>query len=308
MHPEGVICPIPTPTTGPEGHPDIDGLRLYTEFLLENGVDGLFPCGTIGEFSSLTNEARHEVIETVVEVANGTPVYAGCGDTSLPNVLDHARKANQAGADAVVVVTPYYQITTQSGIRRFYEAVIDQSPLPIILYNLPTLVGTELSTDLVLELSEYENVLGIKDSSGDLVYLSELLENTPDSFHVLQGSTELAIPSLELGAAGLVSGVGNIFPTELSKLYRYQQAGQYFHANEIMNEIVYPILCAMDELPTAAAVKHFVSLLGYEVGSPLPPLPELNHATRTELEKTFSMVTERIDGDHVQETAIEDLV
>lgn len=288
MRLEGVVCPMPTPTNG-EGI-DTSALESYTSHLVNGGVHGLFPCGSIGEFSSLTRPERSQVFETVASESKDVPVLAGCGDTNVANVRSHVADAADAGADAAVVVTPYYLSTTQKGLQRFFDAVADDSPLPIVLYNIPALTGEGLSVELVARLSDHPNIVGIKDTSGDLTFLYEVVKSTPSSFSVFQGASELAIASLDIGADGMIAGPANVFPRTVAQMYNSYRVGNCEQAERLMNAVINPVVSATSDVPTAAAMKYLIGLSGYDIGTPLPPLPELSETERDNLRRCYEAV------------------
>jgi 4-hydroxy-tetrahydrodipicolinate synthase len=296
MRLEGAIPPMVTPTEGREGGVDVTVLESYTEFLVEGGVHGLFPCGSIGEFPSLTREERRTVVETVVEAAGDVPVLAGCGATSVADVVALTEDAAAAGASAAVVVTPYYLGVDQAGLRGFYEAVADRSPLPVVLYNIPQRTGVTLEVATTVALADHENVVGVKDSSGGMAGLFRTVAETPEEFAVVQGLSMLALPSLDSGAAGLISGAANVFPAALSALYEAHRAGEYDRAVAISNEIAGPLVTAYADLPTAAALKHLVGHAGHEVGPPVLPLSELGAEDRRSLSERYDRVRERAEA------------
>jgi len=295
MRLEGAIPPMVTPTEGPGGGVDVPALRSYTEFLVEGGVHGLFPCGSIGEFPSLTREERRTVIETVADAAGDVPVLAGCGATSVADVVALTEDAAGAGASAAVVVTPYYLGVDQAGLRGFYEAVADRSPLPVVLYNIPQRTGVTLGVETTVALAEHGNVVGIKDSSGGMAHVVRLIEETPDGFAVIQGLSMLATPSLDGGAAGLISGAANVFPAALASLYEAHRAGERDRAVAIANGIANPLVTAYSDLPTAAALKHLVGLAGHDVGPPVLPLSPLDGDARAALADRYERVHERAE-------------
>jgi 4-hydroxy-tetrahydrodipicolinate synthase len=283
----GAIAPMASPVSGATGDVDEPTLRRYTEFLVDGGVHGLFPCGSIGEFTSLTAGQRRRVVETVVDASGDVPVYAGCGDTSLAAVREHVDAAAAAGADAAVVVTPYYLSTTQAGLERFLRAVADDAALPVVLYNIPGLTGQDVAVETVRALATHENVVGIKDTTGDVGRLFDLVAETPADFRVLQGSTDLAVASLDAGADGLVAGPANFLPAAVASLVESHRDGDREAAARTMQERLVPVVRAMATVPTAAAVKHLVGVAGHDVGDPLPPLPELSPDDRALLERRF---------------------
>ena len=298
MNLRGTIPPMVTPVEGRTGGVDVPALRSYVGFLLEGGVHGLFACGSNGEFASLSREARRAAVETVAEVAGGeVPVLAGCGGTALNEVGALIEDADEAGADAAVVVTPYYYSTTESALREFYEAVADRSPLPIVLYNIPQLAGESIPVETAAALAEREGVVGIKDSSGDAAYHFRLCRETPDSFSVVQGSTPLAVAALDAGADGVVSGVANVFPGPFADLYDAHRAGDRERAVEILNRVVDPIAGEFHDVSATAAVKHLVSRAGHDVGPTLLPLPELDDEQRRRLDERYEAVAARVDAE-----------
>ena len=293
MNVRGIIPPMVTPARA--GGDDIDTQRLgeYTDFLVDSGVHGLFPCGSTGEFPSLTREQRKRVVETVVDRAGGIPVLAGCGDTCVEDAVAHVRDATEAGADAAVVVTPYYLDASQAGLRGFFEDVAERSPLPVFLYNIPKLTGVHLSVESVARLAEVPNVVGLKDSTGDLTYHHRVLSATPDSFTVLQGTSHLSLPSLNAGADGATAGAANVFPSALCEMYEAQRSGDLERAVRLANEVVHPLIGELADVPTAAALKRLVSVAGYDVGPPFPPIAELDARDRDSLRDCYESIVER---------------
>jgi 4-hydroxy-tetrahydrodipicolinate synthase len=288
----GAIVPMATPIDERAGDVDEPALRRYTETLVEGGVHGLFPCGSVGEFPSLSDAQRRRVVETVVDAAGDVPVLAGCGDTSLDAVRDHVDTAAEVGADAAVVVTPYYLSTTQAGLVRFYRRVAEDAAVPVYLYNIPALTGHRLAVDTVRELAAVDGVVGIKDTSGDLTYHRDVVEATPDAFAVLQGATELAVASLDVGADGIVAGPANVFPGPLAALYDAHRRGDRDRAVGLCNDVAAPVVSATGDVPTAAAIKFLCSLAGVDVGGPLPPLPELSDEQREGLRRCYDAVAD----------------
>lgn len=288
--PSGVIVPMVTPISN--GDVDIFALKQFTKFLVESGVDGLFPCGSLGEFSSLSGTQRREVIGAVSRSAPDVPILAGCGDTSLSGVHDHITEAHSAGADVAVVVSPYYLSPSQEGLFDFYIEIAERSPLPILLYNIPKLTGCSLSVDTVSALAENENILGIKDSSGDLTYHCDIIEATDDSFAVYQGSTQLAITALDMGATGLVAGPANVFPDQIAELYASYRHGDRQKAVQIHNSVVTPLLSGLNGITTAIGLKYVLSLAGRDVGPPLSPLSPLSEEQRQTVKSRYHQVLE----------------
>lgn len=283
----GVFPPMVTPVTDRTGTIDREIAGAFSDFLVDGGVHGLFPCGSIGEFSSLTRKQRAGMVETVVDHATDLPVLAGCGGTSVEDVCNYVADAAEVGADAGVVVTPYYMQTSQEGLLEFYQTVADRSPLPIILYNIPPITHQILAPETVATLAEHPSIVGIKDSSGDLTYHFDLITQTPDDFSVMQGISELAVASLDAGADGLVMGPANVFPELHAELYEAYQTNNRDRAVEVVQSVTCPVVSASQNIPTASALKYFLNLSGHDVKEPLLPLPLLSDTEKQRLEECY---------------------
>jgi len=293
MEISGTIVPMATPIAG-DGV-DEAVLAEFTRSLVDEGVHGLFPGSSIGEFPSLTTEQHRALVETVVEAAtDDTTVIAGCCATSIGGVRSRISTAAAIGADAAVVVTPYYLSTTQEGLRRFFERVAVDAPLDLLLYNIPVLTGNELSVDTVSHLADLDAVVGLKDTSGDLGYQHRVVEATPPEFVVFQGSTDIAGAALNLGADGLIAGPANVFPAELAALYDAHARGDDATVNRILRDMVVPLVSTYDDIPTAAAIKHLVRRDGLDIGDPLPPVAPVSPAEEKRLDAAYRAVVDRM--------------
>ncbi|ELY52973.1 dihydrodipicolinate synthase family protein [Natronolimnohabitans innermongolicus] len=217
----GITCPVVTPFEADSSEIDETAFTDLLEFLLENDVDGVFPCGTTGEFASLTPEERRRVHELAVETVDGeVPVLAGAAATSVDEAVEYAEHAAEIGADAAVVTEPYFHgPNAPAGNQRFFEAVSDRSPLPILLYNIPPCTGGSIALETIAALADHENVLGLKDSSGDLEYFLSALRRTPEDFLLLQGYDALLVPALRMGADGGLNAGSNVAPAQYVDLY-----------------------------------------------------------------------------------------
>lgn len=273
---------------------DEEALVEFTQSLVDAGVHGLFPGSSIGEFPSLTDDQHRTVVDTVVSAAGDMPVVAGCCGTSVPAVRTKIGTAADLGADAAVVVTPYYLRTTQAGLRGFFEAVAADAPLPLLLYNIPPLAGNDLAVETVCDLAETDAVVGLKDTSGDLAYQHQVITRTPEEFTVLQGATEDASTSLAIGADGLIAGPANVFPGAMADLYEAHARGDAATVERLVREVVVPVVSATDGVPTAAAVKYLVGLDGHDIGEPLPPIAGLSEGDRDRLSACYRQVTDAL--------------
>ncbi|QSW99992.1 dihydrodipicolinate synthase family protein [Haloterrigena alkaliphila] len=218
---EGITTPLVTPFEPDSSDVDEPAFRDLIEHLLENDIDGLFPCGTTGEFASLAPAERRRVHEIAVDAAGGeVPVLAGAAATTVDEAVAYAEHAAEIGADAAVVTEPYFHGPNDpAGNRRFFEAVADRSPLPILLYNIPPCTGGSIAVETISALADHENVVGIKDSSGDLEYFLSVVRRTPDEFVVLQGYDALLVPALRMGADGGLNALSNVAPAQYGELY-----------------------------------------------------------------------------------------
>ena len=208
-----VSPPIVTPFDG-AGDVDVDALASHVDALVEAGIDGIVPCGTTGEFAGLTADERRTAIETVADAADGrVPVIAGAADTAVPAVRAHLSAAAAAGADAGLVTLPYYHASTApAGQRAFIDAVADDAPIPLLLYDIPETVGEPIDLDVLADAARRESVIGMKDTTGDLTALEAKLRETPDSFAVFQGVDAQLYPSASLGVDGGIHALAQAIP------------------------------------------------------------------------------------------------
>jgi len=204
---------VPTVTPFANGSVDAEAVTDLSEFVLDNGADGLVPCGTTGEFASLTTDEYETVVSASVDAADGAPVLPGAAATSVPDTLEHIDIAADCGADAVLVVLPYFHgANAAGGNERFLRAVLDETELPVILYNIPSCVGQSIDADLVEAVADHPKLAGMKDTSGDLTHLLEVIRRTGEDFHLFQGWDSQLVPAVSMGATGGINAVSNVFP------------------------------------------------------------------------------------------------
>lgn len=276
----GVLCPIVTPLA--DGEVDEDALSSLTEFILDGGVDGLFPCGTTGEFASLAPDQRQQVLEIVSETAGDAPVIAGAAGTSVPETLARIEEAEAAGADAAAIVGPYFHTANDpEGTLRYFEAVAEDTTLPLYLYNIPMYVGNEIDAETVGALAEYDSVHGMKDTSGDLSYFLSVDRRTPEEFVLFQGFDTLLVPALRMGSNGGVHALANVIPEVFAELL---DSADTERGATLQREAVAPLfeLCVEYGFApaTKAALVHREVIPSDEVK---PPLVSLDEGARTEI-------------------------
>jgi dihydrodipicolinate synthase/N-acetylneuraminate lyase len=269
-----IICPIATPLDDRENL-DVPSFRLLVERIVPH-VDALFVLGSSAEMASLRTDVRPRVVAEAVDAVHGrVPILVGIGEASTSRALENIDRYVGPGIDGVVACGPYYFAAPDQGsLVRHFLAIAEQSPVPVILYNIPQYTGTALAPDPVRELAQHENIVGIKDSAGDLIVFQEFLASAGPGFAVYQGREHLAAASLWLGAAGIVSSLSNVAPAILGELAQAVEAGDREAALRLQRDV------------TSAArifgVSHFVSglkaalmLLGVGTGGSCGPMPEL---------------------------------
>jgi len=282
---EGVLPAIITPFFRDSSMSlDLEGLESNIESLLQRGVHGIVPCGSTGESATLTFEEHETVIAKTVEVVDGrVPVLAGTGSNSTAEAMRLTRSAKDAGADGALIISPYYNKPNRSGLIKHFTKLADLD-LPIVIYNVPGRTAQNLQPDLVAELAEHPNIVGIKEASGDITQVSRIIEETQDEdFSVLSGDDAMTLPILAIGGAGVISVAANIVPGLMVEMYESFSAGDLAHAQDL-HYILSPLMRAMFIDTNPIPVKKAVELIGMAAGPVRLPLDELD-AARTELLK-----------------------
>ena len=280
---QGAITALVTPFQ-PSGEVDDRALRELVRWQVDAGIDGLAPCGTTGEGATLTPDEQQRVIEAVVEAAGGrVPVVAGCGTNDTRRTVEGARRAEAAGADALLVVTPYYNKPNPSGMVAHYEAVAAATALPVVVYNVPGRTGQNLGVDLTLRLSQVPGIVAVKEASGSLEQIAAILEKRREGFAVLSGDDQLALPTVALGAEGLISVVSNVAPAETAALLSAARAGSLDEARAIHYRLL-PLMRANFLESNPVPVKVALGLLGRCRDAVRPPLGPADPRTVREME------------------------
>lgn len=270
---EGVITDIIIPFDR-KGKIDRGALEEMTDFLIESGVHGIIAPLTIGEFTCLSLKERNQVVKIIVRQAKGKiSVYAGTGMPSTKDTIYLSRSAEDEGVSAIMVITPYYLKPCADDMVRHYEEIGKAVRIPLIPYNNPARTGIHLSIDVCCRLAKIKNVVGIKDSSADLLHFGELVRILGNKLTILMGRDDLILAGLALGASGTVNAVGNIIPQTLIDLYNAVKNGDYERARRLQYETVTPLfkeLVSIGTLP--AAIKEAVKLQGRKGGYPRSPV------------------------------------
>lgn len=289
--PHGVSPALVTPFTKDE-EVDEAALRALLQFVLPH-VDGVVPCGTTGEFIYLTPDEHRKVIEIVVdEVAGRVPVIAGAGAASTGQAIQLARAAQDAGADACLVVTPYFLHPSDKGIYQHFYELAKAVDLPIILYNIPQVVDAYLPREVIEDLADIPNIVALKDSSGNLAYTMEVLEMTQGRLAVLVGHDEVVLPALAGGCSGMILASAQVFPEVWQQVFAAVQRGDMDTARALQSSVqkLARIFCRHGG---GVAVKAALNMMGVKVGPPRRPLHsqggvlinEVRAEIRLELEK-----------------------
>lgn len=271
----GIFVPNITPFTR-KGNLDIEALRVCVRFWLENGISGLAPCGSNGEAPYLTRKERMKVIETVVDEINGKiPVIAGTGSMSTKETVQFTKDAKALGADAALVVTPFYFKPNNREMLEHYRAVAEAVDLPILVYNVPKFTGFSLEPQFIHKLvSENENVVGLKDSSGNVGAITEIIRLVGDKISVLAGTADVALSTLLLGGKGAVIAVANVFPKLCCKLYEAFKSGRYDEAKTLQKHISFANEILVKRYNQLSAIKEALRLQGLPSGyARKPALP-----------------------------------
>ena len=285
---EGVIPAIITPFTKDDGV-DSEGLKENIEFLEENGVHGIVPCGTTGESATMSHEEHKKVVDIAIDTAN-VPVLAGSGSNSTKEALELSKYAEDAGADGVLVITPYYNKPTDAGLIKHFSTLAESIDIPIILYNVPSRTGINMKPSVVAELSKIDGIDGIKEASGSISQISQIIEFTRDEdFEVLSGNDDQAFPIFSLGGVGVISVVANVLPKEVVEMYEYFKSGDLEKAREKHYDLS-PIFRALFIETNPIPVKTACKMRGLAAGGlrlPLVPLLEENERRLKEVLKRY---------------------
>ena len=280
----GLYVALVTPFT--DGKVDYGALQDLVLFHLDSGTTGLVPCGTTGESATLSHEEHRRVIETVIQTADGQcQVIAGTGSNSTSEAIEMTKHAKEAGADGALVITPYYNKPTQEGLYRHFRAVADAVEIPIMLYNVPARTAVNMTADTVIRLADHDNIVAVKEASGDLAQCTEILRGC--DIDVLSGDDPLTLPIMAIGGTGVVSVVGNIVPKEVLVLIDSLNAGNLAEARKA-HQRLHPLCKAMFLETNPIPVKTAMKLLGRGNGEMRLPMCEMKDDTRNALQSVLT--------------------
>jgi 4-hydroxy-tetrahydrodipicolinate synthase len=280
---EGASAAVVTPFR--DGRVDLSALRGVTRHLVKGELDGIVVVGSTGEGATLTPEERRRVLEVVLDEVGGHAfVVAGTGTNATEQTIQLSREAEAVGAQGVMLVTPYYNKPTPDGLVRHYESVARAVDLPIIVYNVPGRTGTNLRPETVVRLARIDRVVAVKEASGSLDQVSELVAAT--DLTILSGDDSLTVPMMAVGAQGVISVTANVVPGEVKAMVDAAAAGDFTEAGRLHQKL-YPLGKAMFIETNPGPVKHALHLLGLIADELRPPLAPVTAATGRALEEAL---------------------
>ena len=277
----GSAAAVATPFTG--SGVDFPALRKHLDFLLENGTDALVVCGTTGEAATMSYEERMETVEAVVRHVDGrVPVIAGTGSNNTENAIALSKDAVSAGADGLLVVTPFYNKATQRGLIRHFAAVADSAERPVILYNVPSRTGVKCAAETYAQLASHPNIQGVKEASGDLALVQKTRELCPEDFYIGSGNDDETAPIMLLGGSGVISVAANVVPQEMHQLTASCLSGDFVSAGKWqlrLRKLCEALFWEVNPIP----VKTAMSMMGFCQERFRLPMCEMEEENRARL-------------------------
>lgn len=271
-----------------DGAVDLRAFRAFVQWQLDQGTDGLVPCGTTGEGATLTAEEHGQVVRLCAEVAKGrAPVIAGCGTNSTRTTIENVQRAREAGADAALVVTPYYNKPSQEGLFRHFEAVAKEGGLPVVLYNVPGRTAVDLLAETVARLAKVPGIVGIKEASGQIARVAEIRAAGAEQLTILAGDDLFTLPTLAMGGQGVISVVGNVAPADLAMLCDAFADGNLEAARNAQIRfapLVKALFCESNPLP----VKHALACMRKMSPELRMPLCSVGPESAAKIEKALA--------------------
>ena len=288
---KGAITALVTPFKN--GQVDEKALRNLIEFQIEGGVHGLVPCGTTGESPTLTHDEHDRVIEITIDQAQKrVPVIAGTGSNSTAEALRLTKHAYEAGADGALIACPYYNKPTQEGIYQHFELIARTVSIPIIPYNIPGRTGINMSPELIARLSKISNIVGVKEASGSLKQMNDVIDLCDPDFDVLSGDDGLTLPLMSIGGKGIISVVSNIVPRDMTDLVNAAEAGNMAKARELhkkMSALFDVLFIEVNPTPVKAALS-MMGKIDYEYRLPLCKMAQANYEKLQSVMKNYGLI------------------
>lgn len=287
----GAITAIVTPFK--DKRVDEEAFRELIEFQIAGGIDGIVPCGTTGESSTLSHEEHDRVIEIAIDAAKKrVPIIAGTGSNSTDEAIRLTKHAHEAGADGALMVCPYYNRPTQEGLYQHFKLIAETVPIPIVLYNIPGRTGVNLLPETVARLSKIDNIVGIKEASGSLKQMNDIISQCGKDFTVLSGDDFFTLPLLMLGGKGIISVISNVAPSDMAALIDSFNAGDIKKARQLHDKM-FPLIDALFIETNPVPVKAALSMMGkisYDVRLPMYKMTDSNYEKLKNAMKNYGLI------------------
>ncbi|MDI6742487.1 MAG: 4-hydroxy-tetrahydrodipicolinate synthase [Smithella sp.] len=272
---------------------DEDALRDLIEIQIANGTDAIVPCGTTGESATLTHEEHDRVIEITIEaVKKRVPVIAGTGSNNTAEALRLTKHAYNAGADGALIVCPYYNRPTQEGLYQHFKIIAESVPLPIIPYNIPGRTGVNLTPEMVAKLSRISNIVGIKEASGSIKQMNDIINLCDKDFSILSGDDIFTLPLLSMGGAGVISVISNVAPADMAGLVDAFSATDLAKARALhqkMSPLIDALFLEVNPIPVKAALV-MMGKINYEYRLPLCAMSNQNYARLKKVMTDYGLI------------------
>lgn len=266
---------------------NFDEFGKLIEFQISEGVDSIIVCGTTGESSTMTEKEKKDTIKYAIDKVNGRiPVIAGTGSNNTASAIEMSKYAESVGADALLVVTPYYNKTTQSGLVAHYKAIAESTSLPIIVYSVSSRTGVNITAETCVELSKIPNIVAIKEASGNISQVAKIAALCGDDLHIYSGNDDQIIPVLSLGGLGVISVLSNVAPKYTHDMVQNFFDGNIEKATKMQLDaldLVNSLFCEVNPIP----VKEALNIVGYNYGTPRLPLVKLSEKGSERLNKSL---------------------
>ncbi|MDE5861698.1 MAG: 4-hydroxy-tetrahydrodipicolinate synthase [Ruminococcus sp.] len=270
-----------------DGSVNYDRLGEMIDYQIENNTDAIIICGTTGEASTMTDEEHLNCIKYAVEKTAGrVPVIAGTGSNDTKYAVELSKEAEAVGADALLLVTPYYNKTTQKGLIMHFTAIADAVNIPIVLYNIPGRTGMGFEVSTIKKLAEHKNIVAVKEASGNISYCAKLLAECGDVIDVYSGNDDMIVPLMSLGAKGVISVASHVIPKQVHDMVQYCVDNNFAEATKLQLEyldLINALFIEVNPIP----VKEAVNMTGVNVGSCRMPLCDMSEEHKAVLRKTL---------------------
>lgn len=289
---KGLGVALVTPFTT-EGEVDYKALKRLVEYLIQNGADFLCLLATTGETPCLSTDEKNKIKQLVIDVNRGrVPILIGCGGNNTRAVVEELKTTDWTGIDGILSVCPYYNKPSQEGLYQHFKAIAEASPLPVVLYNVPGRTGINMKSETTVRLAnDCENIVAIKEASGSLEQVDEIIKNKPDRFDVISGDDALTFSMVASGAAGSISVIGNALPREVSRMIRLEFKGEYEGARTIHHRFteLYSLLFVDGNPAGVKALLHEMGFIENVLRLPLVPTRITTLQKMTEILKTLKI-------------------